>query len=164
VVISYDPNVRPHLQTDAARARDQIENSLRRAHVVKASDEDVRYLYGDEPVEEVARRWQENGPSLVVITRGADGPLALVNGTSVARPSFPIELVDTVGAGDAFTSGLLDALVRRDFTTPERLTSLAGDALTAVLDEGSLVAAITCSRAGANPPTRSELLSAQTHL
>ncbi|MGH8960183.1 MAG: carbohydrate kinase family protein [Jatrophihabitantaceae bacterium] len=158
-VISYDPNVRPHLQPDAGAARAQVEGSLRHAHVVKASDEDVRYLYGDEPVADVARRWQASGPGLVVITRGADGPLALANGTLLARPSFPIELVDTVGAGDAFTSGLLDALVRRDVTTPERLIRLTGSVLADVLDEGALVAAITCSRAGANPPTRAELIS-----
>jgi fructokinase len=164
VMISYDPNVRPHLQTDAAAACAQIESSLLHAHVVKASDEDVRYLYGDVPIEDIAQRWQAMGPSLVVITRGADGPLALANGTLLARPSFPIDLVDTVGAGDAFTSGLLDALVRKGFSTPRKLVELAGDALAEVLDEGSLVAAITCSRAGANPPTRTELTSAQSRL
>ncbi|MEO8888966.1 MAG: carbohydrate kinase [Jatrophihabitantaceae bacterium] len=163
-LISYDPNVRPHLQPDAGRARTQIEAALRQAHVVKASEEDVRYLYGDEPIEDAARRWQAAGPSLVVITRGPDGPFALANGAGVDRPSFPIDVVDTVGAGDAFTSGLLDALVGRGFDSPQRLGELGGDALAAVLDEGSLVAAITCSRAGANPPSRSELTSAQAQI
>jgi fructokinase len=162
VLISYDPNVRPHLQTDVAAARRQVESSLRHAHVVKASDEDVRYLYGDEPIEDVARRWQAAGPPLVVITRGTDGPLALADGRVQARASFPIELVDTVGAGDAFTGGLLDALVRKGFSAPAQLTQLAGDVLAEVLDEGSLVAAITCSRAGANPPTRTEFTAAAT--
>lgn len=156
-LISYDPNVRPLLQPDVAVARRQVEASVRHAHVVKASDADVQYLYGDEPIERVAQRWQSSGPNLVVITCGPDGALAFADGTLLARPSPAIELVDTVGAGDAFTSGLLDALVRCGCSRPEALLELTGAALAAILDHAALVAAITCSRAGADPPTLAEL-------
>jgi fructokinase len=155
VLISYDPNVRPTLQPDPAAARTQIEASLRHAHIVKASDEDVRYLYPDEPVETIAERWQLMGPALVVITRGATGPLAATSTGALTRPSYPVDVVDTVGAGDAFTSGLLDALVRHGVHTRDQLT--ATNAVIGALDDASVVAAITCSRAGANPPTRAEV-------
>lgn len=164
VLISYDPNVRPRLQPDRAAARADVEDALRHAHVVKASDEDLRWLYADEPVTEVAARWLAAGPSLVVVTRGADGPVAFTAGAApVQRPVHPVAVVDTVGAGDAFMSGLLDGLARRGVTSPQRLGStLADPALVAdVVDAASLVAALTCARAGAAPPRRAELDAAR---
>lgn len=146
--VSYDPNVRPALQPDPAKARAEVERSLRHADLVKASAEDVAYLYGNDPIERAARRWLALGPTVVVITRGAAGPIACTALSTVARPSPQVRVVDTVGAGDAFTAGLLDALLQRE---------LCCDDLSAVLDEAALVAAITCSRAGADPPWRDEI-------
>ncbi len=159
VLVSYDPNVRPQLQPDAASARKQVERALRTAHLVKASAEDLQWLYGDEPVESVAPRWLAAGPRVVVITRGGDGATAFVEGAPpVQRPVYPAAIVDTVGAGDAFTSGLLDALGRRAITEPARLDGLRRpETLAAVVDEAALVAALTCTRAGADPPRRAEV-------
>jgi fructokinase len=159
VLISYDPNVRPALQPDTAAARRQVEQSVALAHVVKASSDDLAWLYGPDTVDAVARRWLELGAGLVVITNGVAGATAWTSTRPpVSRPPFPIEVVDTVGAGDAFTSGLLDALARRDLLAPASLTAV-GDAATlaGVLDDASRIAGITCSRAGANPPSRAEL-------
>ncbi len=152
--VTYDPNVRPHLQPDAAAARTQVEAAVRLAHLVKTSDEDLAYLHPGTPVEDVARAWLALGPDAVVVTRGRDGSTAFTSDAAVARPPRPVEVVDTVGAGDAFMSGLLDALSGRGLLTP---AALAGAVPWAdVLDDAALVAAITCSRAGANPPRQGE--------
>jgi fructokinase len=158
-LISYDPNVRPALQPDPAAARRQVEQSVSLAHIVKASADDLAWLYGSESADAVARRWLALGASLVVITAGADGAAGWTpDRPPVSRPRFDVQVVDTIGAGDAFTSGLLDALARRDMLAAARLAKL-GDApaLAGVLDDACRVAGVTCCRAGANPPTRSEL-------
>ncbi len=160
VLVSYDPNVRPRLQTDRDAARVAVEASLRHTHLVKASDEDLHWLYGEQAVADVAARWLGLGVHLLVITRGSQGSIAFAPGRDpVARPVRPIELVDTVGAGDSFMSGLLDALARRDLVSPERLRQVAGDpeVVGGLLGDAALVSAITCSRAGANPPRRAEV-------
>ncbi|HEV7206812.1 MAG TPA: carbohydrate kinase [Jatrophihabitans sp.] len=156
-LISYDPNVRPHLQSDAAAARDRIEQALPLAHLVKASEEDVAYLYPGADIDDVARGWLAVGPALVVVTRGGEGSSAYTAGAQTARPVHPVTIADTVGAGDAFTTGLLDALAERDLLDAARLGGLDTATLDAVLDHAALVAAITCSRAGANPPRKAEL-------
>jgi fructokinase len=158
-LISYDPNVRPALQPDRGAARRQVEQSVSLAHIVKASTDDVAWLYGPDSAEAVARRWLALGARVVVITAGADGATGWTpERPPVSRPRFGVRVVDTVGAGDAFTSGLLDALARRDLLAAARLAALDDAAiLGGVLDDACLIAGVTCSRAGANPPTRAEL-------
>ena len=139
-------------------ARRQIEDSVRLAHVVKASAEDLAWLYGAASVEAIGGRWLELGAEVVVITAGPDGATMLTRRQPpVIRPAFRAPVVDTVGAGDAFMSGLLDALARRDLLTPGSLADLA-DAQTraSILDDASLIAGVTVSRAGADPPSRAE--------
>lgn len=159
VVISYDPNVRPQLQPDASLARDRVEAALRHAHVVKASTEDLQWLYGTDKLTSIARRWLSAGPDLVVVTRGGDGAVAFTAGAApLKRPVYPAPAIDTVGAGDAFTSGLLDALSRRGITSARQLTELhRPDLLAAALDDAALVAGLTCTRPGADPPWLSEV-------
>jgi fructokinase len=159
VLISYDPNARPTLQGEAASARAKVARSSVLAHMIKASSDDLDYLYEGQEVASVAEGWLRQGAALVVITSGSDGATAWVPGHApVKRPAFPTQVVDTVGAGDAFMSGLLDGLGRRGLATPEAVGSLADPAVLAeILDEAGAGAAITCSRAGANPPTRAEV-------
>jgi fructokinase len=156
LLISYDPNVRPQLQRDPAKARKQVEHSLRHAHLVKASGDDLSYLYGGLEPTEVARHWLRLGPRVVLVTLGADGALAVTGRSVTTRPGPQAAVADTVGAGDAFSSGLLDALVRRGIDQPDRLAE-ADDALADAMDEASTVAALTCARVGADPPTRAEV-------
>lgn len=158
LLVSYDPNVRPQLQPDPALARARVEASLAAAHLVKTSDEDLAYLYPGADPDDLARQWLALGPGVVVVTRGAAGSTAhTAHGLVVHRPVVATDLVDTVGAGDAFMSGVLDALVEFELLDARRLASVPAGPLAAVLDRASLVAAITCSRAGANPPRRAEL-------
>lgn len=167
LTISYDPNVRPALLGDAAQARRGIERLVALSDVVKVSDEDLRWLYPDQSDELVAQDWLESGPALVVVTRGGMGVYAVRAGLELHRPAVPIDLVDTVGAGDSFTSGLLEALYRADLIGGSRRDAVAAideSTLASVVDAAALAAAITCSRPGADPPTRAEvdaLLAAQ---
>jgi fructokinase len=160
VTVSYDPNVRPALLGDAARARPDIERLVALSDVVKVSDEDLRWLYPDRPDEDVAQAWLASGPALVVVTRGGAGVYAVSAGLELHRRAVPIDLVDTVGAGDSFTSGLLDGLHRADLVGGARRDALAAideATLGSVVDAAALIAAITCSRPGADPPTRAEV-------
>jgi fructokinase len=153
VLVSYDPNVRPAVFGDRARGREIVERSVRNAHVVKASREDLEWLYPSDSVDEAVPRWNELGVALVVVTDGADGAIAYRRGAPpLRRPGRAITLADTIGAGDAFTAGLLSGLVRRDLHTPERVAAIADAALVEVIDEAVLVSSMTCERVGADPP------------
>jgi fructokinase len=128
--------------------------------VVKVSDEDLHWLYPDRRDEDVARDWLALGAPIVVVTRGGQGVFAVTAHLELDRPATPIDLVDTVGAGDSFTAGLLDGLRRADLVGGERREALARideSSLLSVLDEASLIASITCSRPGADPPTWAEV-------
>jgi fructokinase len=165
VTISYDPNVRPALLGTPDRARPGIERLVALCDVVKVSDEDLLWLYPDRQDEDVARKWLGRGPALVVVTRGGRGVYAVTAALEVRRPATPIDLVDTVGAGDSFTSGLLDGLRRADLVGGSHRDALAAvdqSTLVSVLDAAALVAAITCSRPGADPPTRAEVDAVRT--
>jgi len=158
VLISYDPNVRPMLLPDVTLARRKVERAVSVAHIVKASAEDIDWLYRSEPVGAVARRWLDLGAEIVVVTVGQDGATAWTRRQPpVSRPAFPAPVADTVGAGDAFMSGLLDALARRGLLAPSALDELSDAAtLARVLDDAALIAGLTVGRPGADPPWRTE--------
>jgi fructokinase len=164
VTISYDPNVRPALLGSPEEARPGIEHLVSLSDVVKVSDEDVRWLYPDRRDEDVAKDWLALGAPLVVVTRGGEGVFALTAHLELDLPATPIDLVDTVGAGDSFTAGLLDGLGRADLVGGPRRDALARideASLISVLDEASVIASITCSRPGADPPTWAEVETAR---
>jgi fructokinase len=160
VTISYDPNVRPALLGDAEDARPDIERLVALSDVVKVSEEDLQWLYPDRSDEDVAQGWLALGPALIVVTRGGAGVYAVSARLELRRDAPQIDLVDTVGAGDSFSSGLLDGLHRADLIGGARRDALAAideATLVSVVDAAVLVAAITCSRPGADPPTRAEV-------
>jgi fructokinase len=153
VLVSYDPNVRPAVFGDRARGRELVERSVWRAHVVKGSREDLEWLYPSDSVDAIAPRWNDLGAALVVITDGADGAIAYRAGTDpLRRPGRAVKVVDTIGAGDSFTAGLLAALVRRGLDAPEDVAAMSDAALAETVDEAVLVSSVTCERAGADPP------------
>jgi fructokinase len=167
-LVSVDPNIRPALADGpAARllgnthddVRARLGRLLARADVVKVSSEDLAWLEPDTTdLDDAARRWAERGPGLVLLTDGG-APLR------VARPGRPllhrappgVEVVDTVGAGDSLAAGLFAGLLERGITDRASLERLPDDDLLAVVDDAALVAAVNCTRVGADPPTRAEL-------
>lgn len=160
VTVSYDPNCRPSQMGDPIRTRAQVESLVSLSHVVKASAEDVQWLYPAVRHSEVARHWLGLGPAIVIITGGATGSQAVVRAGAVRVPAVPTPVADTLGAGDSFTAAVLAGLARRDLLGGHRADQLRGltaDALTGLLADASRAAAVTCSRAGADPPYLDEL-------
>jgi fructokinase len=156
-ILVLDPNVRPNLINDRITARTRLESWVSLCDIVKVSRADFEWLYPDRSVEDSAGAWRDLGPKLVVMTLGADGAMALLNGSKVAVPGRKIGVVDTVGAGDSFHAAFLAGLSERGLLTLDRLAKLDVGVLKVLLDRAVAAAAITCSRAGANPPTQREL-------
>ncbi|OMH24834.1 carbohydrate kinase [Tersicoccus phoenicis] len=158
--IGFDPNCRPSIITDVHRARAQAERFTALADVVKASDEDLAWLYPDRSVEEAATAWLELGPAVVVVTRGAEGPWGLCRAGTTTVPAARVDVVDTVGAGDSFMAALLSVVVDRGWdgsARRDRLQRVGVQELADMLRFCSAAAGVTVSRAGANPPTRHEV-------
>jgi fructokinase len=161
-VISIDPNVRPAVLGDPRAYRPRLESWVARSDIVKASIDDLAWVYPGEDPDLVALRWSARGPALVVITHGADGVDAVVDGQIVRRPARPTPVADTVGAGDAISGALLDWLARHERLSRPALAALTPSEAAAALDFAAEVAAITVSRPGADPPQRHELSVAVT--
>jgi fructokinase len=157
--LSFDPNIRPSAIRGTvagyARLLDELVAGLT---LVKVSDEDLALVQpGRDPVE-VARDWAGAGPALVVVTRGPEGAVAVrARGEPIEVPGEAVEVVDTVGAGDAFTSGLLSWLDEHERLSDGALRSLDDDGVAAALRHARRVAAITCTRTGSDPPRAAEL-------
>ena len=158
VFISLDPNVRPALVLDLPGYRERLNSLVAVAHLVKVSDDDLRALApGVDPLE-TALEWAQRGPELVVVTHGAQGATALAAGADpVHSPAIAVPTLDTIGAGDAFTSGLLAFLAEHDALGVGSSGALNPLLLAEGLHFASHVAALTCTRAGADPPWRAEL-------
>ncbi|WP_292976708.1 carbohydrate kinase [Mycobacterium sp.] len=161
--VSFDPNVRPSLIADRELARTRIEHLVERSDIVKVSDEDLRWLHPDRKPDDVARTWQALGPAIVAVTMADQGAEAVCAAGAVRVPARSSRVVDTVGAGDSFMVGLLDALWAQGLLGAERRAELAGldlESLTEALEAGSAVAAVTVGRAGADLPDREALTAA----
>jgi fructokinase len=153
VLVSYDPNVRPSVIGERAPARRLVERSVGSAHVVKASREDLEWLYPGRRIDESAAQWSAAGPALVVVTDGACGAAAYRHGREpLHQRGRAVSLADTIGAGDAFTAGMLNGLVRRRMHSPASVAELSEATLGKVLEEAVLISSVTCERAGADPP------------
>ena len=158
--VSYDPNIRVGLSGERASVVSRTEIFVALADVVKASDEDMRWLYPGIELDDVARRWMSLGAGLVVATLGADGSRAWCRESIVHVPPRKVDVVDTVGAGDSYMAALIDGLVREGLTGTAGRESLADVPLrtiSRVVERAADAAAITVSRAGANPPWAHEL-------
>lgn len=159
--VSYDPNARPALMGSPDDVRPVIERLIGLSDVVKASEEDAQWLYPGKPLPQVLADWALLGPALVAITRGSQDVLILAGGDVSDRRPLPAPVVDTVGAGDSFMAGLISGLLDGGYLggpeARERLRFAHFDHLAAAVDRALACAAITVSRAGANPPRRAEL-------
>ncbi len=155
--IMLDPNIRPSFIKDERAYRDRIDALIAMADIVKVSDEDLQWLEGTDDLAELAARMLARGPKLVCVTRGADGATGFTSNGPLSVPANKVEVADTVGAGDTFNAGVLAALHERGMLAKPALAALDDATVEAALSLGIKAAAVTVSRAGANPPWRNEL-------
>lgn len=156
-LLSFDPNIRPGLVRDPASYRALLDHFFSLADVLKLSAADIAWLAPGQPVEQVAADLLERGPAMVTVTQGGKGVLALRGQDHFAVPAYSVQVVDTVGAGDAFSAGLLAGLADRGVTSRLALEAMPAQELTATLRYGAAVAALTCTRPGADPPRRDQV-------
>ncbi len=149
--IMIDPNIRPGFITDEARYRNRLAGMLANSDVVKLSDEDMAWL-GSSPEELLADR-----TNVVLITRGSEGVDIVTAAGTIQIAAERAEVVDTVGAGDTFNAGFLAGLQKDGLLSRNALSQATPDGLASAAQLGVKAAAITVSRAGANPPWASEL-------
>ncbi len=156
-VVMLDPNIRPGFIRDESAYRARLEGLIAAADIVKLSDEDLHWLTGAGAVETGAEALRAKGPAVVVITEGAKGARAFWQGGIAHQASQRVDVVDTVGAGDTFNAGFLAGLSRAGGLSKAGVAEISEETLTQALSLGVRAAAVTVSRAGANPPWADEV-------
>ena len=164
VTISHDINMRPALGFDASQERVRVERLNQISHIIKASDEDIEWLYGladGADIDEIVYSWIGDTERIVLVTRGADGTSIYRKGSKRTDvPSRKINVVDSVGAGDTFCANLLGQLSDADVLGSnafDRLENLTDADLSEFVRVAAVAASITCERAGCEPPTLQDL-------
>ena len=154
--ISFDPNVRPGVLPPREEAVRLVEARVALCDVVKASAQDLAWLYPGRDPRDVIAHWAAAGPRLAVLTLGPQGALAMSGAGWVAVPAPPVTVVDTVGAGDAFTAGLLSAMEADGALGPQSTPFAAAD-VARWMARAVAAGAWTCARRGAQAPTLADL-------
>jgi fructokinase len=149
--IVYDPNIRSSVEANRDKYLANVIKWAALARVVKLSDDDANWLFPEKNLEEVVKTFLAMGVQLVVVTLGADGILGFTSRGSVRVPGVKVDVVDTVGAGDTVGAIVVEAIVSYG------IDNLHDELLEKTLIRAAQAAAITCSRAGAKPPTKAEL-------
>ena len=149
--VVFDPNIRPQVLSDREKYVALVEKWIGISSVVKLSDDDFEWLYPGKSPESVAEQWLQGGVALVVMTRGADGLVGYTSNGVVEVAGEKVNVVDTVGAGDTVGAIVVQGLIK------DGLLNMRGSVLKDVLRRAAVAAAITCSRAGAQPPYAHEI-------
>ncbi|MFG6584714.1 carbohydrate kinase [Sulfitobacter sp. 1A12779] len=157
--VMIDPNIRPGFIKDIERYRQRLDRMLALSDIVKVSDEDLNWINpAPLSLRDKVAELLKKGPSVVILTRGGEGATGyLANGEEVQVPAVKAEIVDTVGAGDTFNAGVLAKMSELGQLHKYALGTLAPEVLSEALAYGARVAAVTVSRAGANPPWVEEI-------
>jgi fructokinase len=162
--LSHDVNVRPALGFDSAKERARVERVNSFSHLIKASDDDINWLYGLEPgsnVDQIAWDWIGHSAKIVFVTRGGDGAsIYRKNKTKLDVQSRKVKVQDSVGAGDTFCANTLAQLQQISALGSgafERLAALTDKQLVEIARVSSVAASMACEKTGAEPPTDSEL-------
>ena len=154
--VSFDPNIRPFVTPDRAQVLARVEAEVALASIVKASEEDLSWLYPDRGVEDTLRAWAALGPRFCIATLGGEGALAYLGAERLEIAPRRVAVVDTVGAGDSFMSSLLFAM-DRDGALGAGAGKPTREKLAAWTDFAARASALTCARKGSNPPTLAEV-------
>jgi fructokinase len=155
--IIFDPNVRPAIFGGVASYRARFERLVQLAHVVKLSEDDAAWIYPRLPQEDVVELILGFGPRIVAVTRGGRGAVAASAAAVVDVAGMPVDVVDTVGAGDSFGAALVAALVDEGAFGPRATRTADAAVLNRAVSYAVAASAITCTRAGAVPPSRDEI-------
>jgi fructokinase len=155
--IILDPNVRPAIFGEVDVYRRRFERLVRLADIVKLSEDDAAWIYPGLRAEDVLELILDLGPGVVAVTRGESGAIAGSNGAVVEIAGIPVEVVDTVGAGDSFGAALIAALVDECVFGPHATRSSDEGVLARAVSYAVAASAITCTRRGAAPPSRDEI-------
>jgi len=153
---SYDPNIRPMITPDKTKARADVEKLVALADLVKASEEDMEWLYPDVTPQDAIKAWLKRGPKLAVLTRGAKGAEAFTEAGHLSVQAPVIKVQDSVGAGDSLMSSLLYAM-DRDGALGVRRTAWTQASIEKWLSFAVRASAYTCTQKGSNPPRLSDL-------
>jgi fructokinase len=156
-VICLDPNVRETLIKDRREYLERINRLIAMCDILKISDEDITWITGRTDLAVAARKWLNAGAKVVVITRGENGVEVFTKGLSFKQPSVNVKVVDTVGAGDTFTAGFLASLQKAGKLNKAAVSYLDETSLRNAVSYAARAAAVTVSRAGANPPWLHEM-------
>ncbi|MDX8524512.1 carbohydrate kinase [Mesorhizobium sp. MSK_1335] len=156
-VMMLDPNIRPDFIPDKAKHLRRIREMMAMADIVKLSDEDLKWFDEAGSHEDVVRNWLDRGPKLIVVTHGSEGAVGYSQEHKVTVVPQKVKVVDTVGAGDTFNAGILASLHEQGLLNKAAIGNLPEDAIRKALELGAKAAAVTVSRAGANPPWRHEI-------
>lgn len=161
--ITFDPNIRPDLMGERDNAREHVEHIVRLSDIVKVSVEDLDWLYPGRRAHDIATEWLTEGPAIVFVTRGAEGSFGQSAQSLAEFHAAKVAVVDTVGAGDAFMAGIIDAVAREGLLgvdARKELREIGAESLQRVGDYAANVARLVVTRAGAEPPYREEVLAA----
>lgn len=155
--VMLDPNIRPFFITDPDSYRARLNRLLPMADIVKLSADDFEWLFPALDLADAARKVLQMGPRIVLQTGGAAGAHAYWAGETVNAPAVRVTVADTIGAGDTFNAGVLASLRRQGVLSKDGIAGITADQLRSALTLGAQAAAVTVSRAGANPPWASEM-------
>lgn len=156
-VTMLDPNIRPGFIPDKQKHLERMNRMVAMADIVKLSDEDLSWFGESGSTEEIIARWLDRGPKLIVMTRGSKGAVGYSRAHEVSVSPRPVKVVDTVGAGDTFNAGVLASLHEQGVLNKKAVAELSREAIRKALELGAKAAAVTVSRAGANPPWKHEI-------
>ena len=158
-LLTFDPNIRHPLDGEnEVDVRSRAKKLASLSHVVKASDEDLNWIFLNNNPQDSAIKIIESGASLVIVTLGKKGSFAVNKKLEIVEvPAKEVAVIDTIGAGDTFAAALITQLLEKSWINENALEKLSSADLIEILNNCSMASAITCSRQGANPPHRHEV-------
>lgn len=153
VAASFDPNIRPSMVADRNRYMARLESLFSSVDIVKISDEDLAWIYPDEGIKKGAEAILSLGAKACVVTHGIEGSYWFSSQTEAFAPTNPIQVVDTIGAGDTFHAGLLAYLYREGLLGPSDIGQVTKEHAQRALTFATHAAEGTCQKQGADPPS-----------
>jgi fructokinase len=158
-LLSFDPNIRHPLDGESQEdVRNRAKKLASLSHVVKASDEDLNWIFSNDNPKDSAINVIESGASLVIVTLGKKGAFAVTKKHEIVEVSAKeVDVIDSIGAGDTFAAALISQLLENSWINENTLEKLSNAELIEILTNCSIASAVTCSRQGANPPHRHEV-------